>query len=806
MAAWLHNLRHAWRMLGARPFTSALAVVVLALGIGSTGIQFAVIDGIVLRPLPVPDGERVLHVDCQNPSLGRQSLHVYLHDFRDWQAAQESFTDLGAFTQDTFNLSDDENFPERVIGSRLTPEVLPLLEVKPLRGRVFSEADAVPGAPSVAVIGYRTWRNRFAGDEDVLGLEIHVNGEKATIVGVMPPGFHFPMDQDLWLPLQEDVATVARGEGPRLRLVGRLRDGVSVSQTRIEMETLAIRTATSYPEISTGRVTRVLPYTRRYVGTGFLRQFYLMYSASWLVLLIACANVASLLMARTAGRTREIALRTALGASNLQVMGQILAESLLLALAGTTVGLAVAWVGTTVIATVLDAWPLPYWMAVGFNLRVVAAMSLATLAAALGSGIYPAWKASRADVTGVLKDESRTGSGRATRRFSRTLLTLNIAFASLLLVFTALLIRSATRLANIEVGVEPERVFTARLDLPATDYPDREQRLRLVDQLVDRLARHPDVVQAVATTNLPAENADKSRFAVEGQVYPSLEDYPEAFKAAITPGFFELFGVAAISGRLLGSQDREETEPVLVVNKSFAQRTWPGEEPIGQRLRLGRGDPDEPWRRVVGVVDDLPMGWIQSPSQHGFYVPYTQDASPAVALAVLTRDDPLSFADLARGEVRFLDRDLPIFNVRPLEQILRVGRYEADFFTILFSSLGLTALFLAALGIYGMTALSVNQRTAEIGLRIALGAQRGRILRAIVGEGLLSYLLGLVAGMVVAAFTTPYLRATLYDVDPFDSPSILTVAVFLGFLTTFGCLVPAWRASRIEPSRALHTQ
>lgn len=807
MAVWLHNLRHAWRMVGAGPLTSAMAVVVLALGIGSTGIQFAVIDGIVLRPLPVPEGERVVHVDCRNPLLGRKYLRVYLHDFLDWREAQSTLTDLGAFTRETVSLSDDDGYPEQLSGSRITPDVLTILRVQPLLGRAFTAADANLDAPPVALLGYQAWIHRFAGRQDVLGQVIRLHGEPATVVGVMPRGFQFPRDQEIWRPLATNPTSFARGEGPALELVGRLRDGVRLQEARSELQALAGRTAAAYPELSAGREASVLPYTRRFVSSRFLRQFYLMYGAAWLVMLIACANVASLLTVRTEARAGEIALRTVLGAGRLQVLGQVLAESLALTLLGAVLGLAVAWAGTVMVGAILAKFPMPYWMSVEFSIRLAASLGAASLVSALASGIYPAWKATRVRPWSVLKDESRGRTSRGFKRFGRILLVMNVAFAWVLLVYTALLVRSAIRVSRIEVGVDPQKVFTARLELPSPRYPERDRRLRFVEELTARMARRPEVLQVAATTNLPGEGADRTFFALPDEVYASREDYPQALKAAVTPEFFELFHVQPIEGRLVETSDRPGTEPIVLVNQSFAERTWPGEAVIGKRLRLGRESPEEPWRRVVGLVPDLPMGSLQDPAQEGLYLPYSQDAGAAVALVVLPRKSPSSFAELARTEVHALDPDLPIFRVKALEDVMWLGGFaEAELFTTLFTALGLLALFLGALGIYSLSSAAVNQRTAEIGLRIALGAQRRRILTLILAEGLWTYLFGLAGGILLATFTTPQLRAALYDVDPFDAPTFAAVAGFLAFVAFLGSVVPAYRASRIEPSRALHAE
>ncbi len=799
-----HHLRQALRALRRSPGTSGLAVVSLACGLGLAASMFSLVDGLLLRGLPFADADRYMYLESTEVERGRRGLPVEPRDFLDWRRAQTSFEYLVAFSPRSLNLADDDGWPERRGGCYTTHEFFAAQPVRPVLGRGFSAREDTPGAAAVAVIGHQLWTHRYAGDPNVLGRVLRVDGEDAEIIGVMPPGFKFPLRQEIWLPLRLDE----EGQGPPVMVFGKLRQGMSRAAAQAEVAAAAARLAAEHPETHAGRGAAVMPYTAKFMWQRLERALWTVLGLVVLGLLIACANVASLLAARALGRRRELAIRGALGASRARVAAYVLNESLVLSVAGAAGGLVLARLGAAYLARQMAALPvpIPFWMVIRLDLRTVGFLAAATVMTIAAAGLYPAWKASRIGLA-PLADDTRSASSIKLGRFLRLLVAGEVAVACLLLVFTGLFVRTLVNLSRLDLGAANEEVLTARLSLPGTDYPEPADRNRLVDELTANLAASPQVVSAQAATSLPTAGfANLTAYGVEDGDYPSAADYPRAHRVAVTPGFFDLFAIPVVSGRRLEARDRAETQPVAVVSHSLARRAWPQRDAVGQRLRLGTAEsgPGEtrPWLTVVGLVPDAWAGTLGDDNHAAVYVPYAQTGEATVHLAVAGRD-PRALADLMRQEVRALDPGLPLDAMQTMSEVTDGEMFFFRLFGHLMSALGLAAMLFAALGIYGVNAFSVHRRTAEIGVRMALGAERGRIVRLIVGEGARRLGVGLGLGLGAAAATTRFLGWTLFQVEPRDPATFAVTALFVAAVALLACFVPARRAARVAPVDAL---
>jgi len=800
MSGFFGDLRFAVRMLGKHPALTGIAVAALALGIGLTTIMFSIVYGAILRGLPFESPEEIIHVERTNLEAGIEGMEVTVHDYVDWRERQRSFEDLAAFYSGTINVSGTER-AERFDGGFMTANSFTLLGVQPVRGRLFRDEDNRPGAAPVVLLGYDLWRDRYGSDDGIVGRAVRVNGEQRTVIGVMPEAFRFPFDQQIWVPLTVDPLSSERGEGTTLEVFGRLRDGVSSDAALADLAAVAAQLALDYPDSNEGVGVTIQPFTREFVGDEAVALLFTMLGAVFLVLIIACANVANLLLARAALRGKEVAVRSALGATRRRVMMQMLTEALVLAAIGGALGIGLAYVGIGVFRDVIAVADPPFWMQFGLLPPVLIFVAGVTVFAAVVAGVMPAVQASGTDINAILKDESRGSSGMRIGRLSRGLVMLEIALSVALLSAAGLMVKSVTNLRTTDFGFDRENVFTARLGLFETVYPDVDARRRFFADLQERLATVPDAEAATLTTSLPGVGACCWRITPEGQTFDRDQDYPLAARVATMPGFMETFGIAVRSGRSIERQDGPDALPVAVVNDVFERAFFP-DGAVGKRVRVGTADSEEPWRTIVGVVGSRFMGGIgngENADRPGIYVPLAQDDARFVSLAVRTRGNPMEATAGVRSVVESVDSDLPLYFVQTMDDAIRLNTWFYDIFGSLFIIFGAAALFLASIGLYGVMSFAASRRTQEVGIRMALGAQPGDVVRMIVRQGLLQIGIGVTVGLVLAFGLSRLLQTLLFEVSPNDP---LILATIVGILTISGLLasfIPARRASRVDP-------
>jgi putative ABC transport system permease protein len=804
MDAFLKDVRFGARMLARNGGSTGISVLALGLGIGLTAMMFSIVWGAILRGLPVDRPEQLVSIQRTNLAEGEDDLGVTLHDYEDWKAQQRSFSALEAFFTGTINVSGTDR-PERYDGGFISARTFDVLGVTPVMGRGFTEDDDRPGADGVMLLSHDTWQNRFGADPSVVGRVVRVNARPATIIGVMPEGFAFPQSEEVWVPLARDAASVARGEGQWVSVFGRLRDGVTIDEASVEMSAIAQRLESAYPETNEGIGTIVQPYVKGFLGDEPVTMLYTMLAAVFMVLLIACANVANLLISRAAARSREVGIRTALGASRIRVIRQFLTESFILSLAGAGLGLIIAIVGIRIFNDAVAPTNPPFWIDIRLDAGVLLFVLAITALSSLLSGGIPAWQAARANVADVLKDESRGASSFRLGRISRALVVTEIALSAGLLVCAGLMIKSVTKLRTVDFPFATEEVLTARIGLPEAQYPDAASQQAFFAELLPRLRQLPGAEDVGLIQALPALGAPGSRFAVEGAVYPDDRDYPTSSTILGSPGIFDALGVEMRAGRAFTEQDADGAQPVAIVNDEFVRRFFPGDDPIGRRIRLGTRESSEDWRTIVGVVPDLYAGGLGGDDdQQAIYIPVAQGGVRFMSVAARARGgDPLVLGQALREAVLAVDADLPIYWVETLQKAIDDDNWFYMVFGSLFMVFGGVALFLAAVGLYGVMSTSVRQRTREMGVRMALGARAGDVRGLVMRQGVIQLAIGLVLGLTLALLLSSQLQMLLFELDPRDPVIFVGISLMLSATALTACLIPAIRATRVDPMQAL---
>jgi putative ABC transport system permease protein len=815
MDSLLQDIRYSLRRLAKSPGFTLVVVLTLALGIGANTAIFSAVNAVLLRPLAYADPGRLVTIEHFYPSLGGLKAPVSVPGFRDYQALGRTFESMAVENRWAANLTG-QGEPVRVPGARVTGRFFGTLGVPAQLGRGLQPGEDSAGREHVVVLSHGLWQRLFGGDRGIVGRALSLNGESYQVVGVMPEGFRdfFNRNIDLWAPLVFDPGQL--GDDNRtnefLNLIARVRPGVPEEQAAAEMRSLAQQLKQRYPDSYASDWSLVTtPLAQRSVG-DVRPALLVLLGAVGFVLLIACANVANLLLARAAARSKEIAVRTALGASRDRLVRQLLTESLLLALAGGALGLLLAYWGVRSVVA-LNPGELPRADEIGIDAPVMAFTLFVSLVTGLLFGLAPAMHASAADLHGMLKEGGRGSAGdRGGQGLRRTLVVAEVALALTLLTGAGLLVKSFARLQGVDPGFDPGHLMTFNLSLPATRYPADSQQTAFFDQVLPAIAAVPGVRAAGATSVMPFSGSwSTASFEVEGYQPPPKTQGPWGDVRIVTPGFFETLRVPLRKGRFLGEEDRAGARRVAVVDEELVRRYWPNQDPLGKRVTFGppAGATDtttREWIEVVGVVGHTKHEGLDAEDRVQLYMPYRQQPLPTLTVAVRTSGDPNTYVTQLRRAVQSVDPDQPIANARTMEELIAQSVGQRRLSMLLLSLFSGIAFVLASVGIYGLMSYSVAQRSRELGVRIALGAARSDVLRLVLRQGMSLALMGIVIGVGAAFALTRLIESQLYGVRATDPATFVGVAALLGVTALAANLVPALRATRVDPAVVLREE
>jgi len=799
----LQDLRFAVRLLAKSPGLTLAAVLALGFGIGLATAIFNSFSAVLLRPLPhFKDERRLVFLNSTSLNQPDNYYELSLPDFLDLRAQAKSIEGLSTATDKTVIFTGGD-LPERVLGSDVSVEAFAMFGVRPWRGRLFTAADSTAGAPPVAILSYALWQRRFGGQDDVIGRVETLNGTATTIVGVLPAGFAFPEQSEIWTPLFYKDDPTERGSH-QLPAWARLRDGVSLDEARAEIAGLAARLALEHKDTNANKGIAVR-LVRDEATSDTQLMMNLMLGAAIFVLLIACANVANLLLARAAARSHEIAIRVSVGATRGRIVRQVLTESLLLGLLGGTLGLLVGVWANSLLLRAVPSVNIPFWMKFDFDWRVFAFAGGAAVTSSLVFGLFPALQASRSTAA-ELKEGGRAATGsRHARLMRQGLVVAQVALSAVLLIGAGLFVRSFLKLRSMPPGFDDTGVITFRVGLPLTQFKDKAEVQRFFEQLTSRLAEVPGVTGVGLAGSVPTQGTNNNAFVLEGQAMPkTLADASLTTVRMTSAGYFSALRIPLLKGRAFDATDKRDTTRVAVVDQQFVNRWCNGENPIGRRLSFGVLNHEAPeWLLIVGVVGDVPNR-LNVPYERGsVYTLSSQSEFNFASFLVRVNGDATTFGPALQQAVIAVKPGIPIYNVNTLANIQHTAYWSGRFFGQVFSVFGIGALFLAALGVYGVMAYSVSQRTPEIGVRMALGASPGDVLRLVSRQGLVLVLSGLALGLVAALGLTRLLAGLLVGVSPSDPPTYFVLTLVLGVVGLIACWLPARRATQIDPMIAL---
>ena len=807
------DLRFALRALARSPVFTSVSVLMLAAGIGLAIFMFGAINIYALKPLPFPNPDQLVHFQYTDSETGRRNLAVPLIDWLDLRDRQQSLRSLEAYSVGTMSLGGIEGPPERLSGAWVSDDAFATLDARPRLGRSFVASDSVKGAAAVALISERVWQLQFNADPNVVGRDIRINGKPTAVIGVMPERFAFPVAESIWMPLSSDRAFAASDSAQDVKAFGRLRDGDSIAQAQSDFTGMVKVLASERSEPLRGDAAKVQPFADEFILPQIRDANRAMFIAVLLVLLIACANVASLVMARFATRTREFAVRSALGASRRRLIVQVLAETILISLCATALG----WFGATAAAHMMDRFmqatpaQMPYWLDRSTDLHDVLFAGGIALLSALAAGLLPALRTGRVDVQSVL----RQGGGIGERsKLSRVLVAAEVALCMVLLVGSGIAIRSAITSQETPLGITIDGVLTGRIGLFESRYPDNASRERFVEALQPRLAALPGVTAVAFASTLPLMGYERQEYGKVGDSTDRDAHLPQAWASSVNNGFFDVYGIALREGRMFDARDNANSVPVALVSASLAEAAWPGQSAIGKRVRLSPKDESSQWLEVVGVVSnslqaDYLATYVTIAAHRGdgnVFRPIAQNPPSFVSVAVRSDGDAATLANSMQDAVRSVDADLPVYWLRPMSEWRDRMFWGSDILANLFGVFAAFALLLAVAGIYAVLAFDVAQRAREIGVRRALGANSRGVLMMVLRRGLVQVLIGIAVGIPLALVFARALDSMVITGTAADPLIYFGVAGVLLLAVIAAALVPARRALRVDPMVALRNE
>ncbi len=808
------DIRYGARMLLKNPGITLVVILALALGIGANSAIFSVVNSVLLRPLPYDEADRLLFLNERSPTLDEMSISY--PNFTDWRDQNKVFEKIGVYNRNSYNLTGAGD-AERILAAQMSADLFAALRVNAFLGRVYTNEEDKPGGAPVVVLSYGLWQRRFGGQASILNQSLTLNGRSYTVIGVMPQGYLYPSRVEMWVPvgqLSADPNWQERGNHPGLYAVARLKPGVTIEQAQADMDNISANLAKQYPDTNVSNGVRIRPLLEIFVSDA-RGALWVLFGAVAFVLLIACANIANLLLARATARQKEMAIRAAVGAGRWRIARQLLTESVLLSLIGGALGLLIAHWGVEFILY-MSPDAIPRSREIGLDMRVLAFTAGVSFLTGILFGLAPALQAGEVDVHETLKE---TGRGSSSRRWLRSsLVVVQVATTMVLLVGAGLMIRSFYRLQNVNPGFSYEHLTSFSISLPQRKYATEERRAEFFKNLLENIRSLPGVEAVAAASGLPlGQNGWQTSFLVEGQPVPAPGETPLMEACTVTPDYFRAMSIPLLRGRYFNDQDNRsflagrdlsklnEGERMIagvnaiIIDEEFARRHWPNEDAVGKQIRFGT-DYGAPRLNVVGVVGRVKMeGLAQDSNRVQGYFPFAQVPFSGMTVIIKSSGDPNTLVAAARDQVKSVDSDQPIYNIRTMNDIRSESIASERLNLMLFSIFAGIALVLAVVGIYGVMSYSVTQRTHEIGIRMAIGAQPRDVFRMILGQGMILAFIGIGVGLVAAYLLTRLMATMLFGVGPTDPATFAVIAVILATVALLACYLPGRRATKVEP-------